>query len=92
MTARVSWTPEEDAALLAAYSDPSPDAVRRIAQSLGRGYDATRVRAHKIGARRRDAQGEKIKSGYFKALDVPVAAADPIHDAFKAWRPPVLDA
>lgn len=87
-----SWTPEEDAALLAAYSDPSPDAVRKIAKQLGRSYLATRVHANKIGARRCDARGQKIKSGYRKAPVVPVSVADPISDAFNAWRRPVLEA
>lgn len=92
MNVRLSWTPEEDAALLAAYRDPAPDAVRRIAQALGRGYQATRVRANKIGARRCDAEGNKIKSGFHQNSAAAFSAPDPIHDAYKAWRPPVLEA
>ncbi len=80
-----AWTPEEDAALLAAYGDPSPNAIRRIAQSLGRSYQATRVHAGKIGARRRDMRGRRIKAG-FHGEPTDTTDVDPIHEAYKAWR------
>lgn len=87
-----SWTPEEDAAILAAYSDPAPDAVMQLALRLGRSYNATRTHAGHIGARRRDVHGNKIKTGYQKAPGAPSQEADAIQLAYNAWRPVVCKA
>lgn len=83
-----TWTAEEDAAILAAYSDPAPDAVRQLAKRLGRGYNATRTHAGNIGARRRDAEGNKIKSGYHRdgVVLAQEAEAEAIQAAYNAWR------